>query len=101
MIARIWKGRIPEQKADAYMVYLQETGLKDFRAVNGHRGAYVLRRMEGGVAEFLLISLWDSWDSIRSFAGPEPEKAVYYPEDENYLIELEPKVTHYDVHQAP
>jgi heme-degrading monooxygenase HmoA len=58
---------------------------------------YALRRVDGDRAHFLLISLWDSMDAIRKFAGPEPEKAVYYPEDKDFLLEFEPNVTHYEV----
>jgi hypothetical protein len=49
------------------------------------------------VAHFLLISLWESWNAIRSFAGEDIERARYYPQDAEYLLELEPKVTHYEV----
>jgi len=38
-------------------------------------------------------------EAIRGFAGPEPERAVYYPEDIRYFPEQElaPYVRHYDV----
>lgn len=49
----------------------------------------------------LLISLWDSMASIQKFAGPEPDKARYYPEDTEFLLELEPNVTHYEVMVKP
>ena len=49
------------------------------------------------LCEFLLISLWESMEGIREFAGPDPERAVYYPEDKEFLLELEPNVTHYDI----
>jgi hypothetical protein len=48
-----------------------------------------------------LISLWDSWDAIKKFAGPDYEKAVYYPEDRKFLLELEAHVTHYEVLVSP
>ncbi len=35
----------------------------------------------------LTISFWDSLNSIRDFAGEEVERAVFYPEDERFLIE--------------
>ena len=54
-----------------------------------------------GRAEFLLISLWESFDAIRKFAGPQIEKAVYYPKDKEFLLELEPHVVHYEVVVAP
>jgi heme-degrading monooxygenase HmoA len=60
-----------------------------------------LRRTEGDLAHFVFVSLWDSLDAIRAFAGDDVEKARYYPEDADYLLELEPRVTHYEVVAAP
>ena len=53
----------------------------------GNRGAWMLRRDVGENTEFAMFTLWDSMDAIRAFAGDEPERAVYYPEDEGYLVE--------------
>ncbi len=97
MIARIWHGMTPAAKAEAYAEFLNRKGLRDYRATPGFRGVYVLRRIQGERAHFLLISLWDSLDAIRKFAGPDAEKAYYYPEDMDYLLEFEPAVTHYEV----
>ena len=101
MIARAWHGVTPASKADAYVEFLKRTGLRDYRSTPGNYGAYVLRRVEGDRAHFLLISLWESMDAIRKFAGPEPEKAVYYDVDKEFLLEFEPQVTHYDVLVQP
>ena len=84
-------------KADDYLVYLQRTGLKEYAATEGNRGVLALRRLDGGQAEFLLITLWESWDAIRRFAGDDVTRAVYYPEDDDYLLVREPHVTHYEV----
>ena len=59
-------------------------------------GVQILRRTYEGKAEFLLISLWESYDAIRAFAGEDIERAVYYSKDKEFLLELEPKVTHYE-----
>ncbi len=91
----------PEAKGDEYLEYLKATGLKDYRSTAGNRGVYVLRRVRRGRAEFLLISLWDSIEAIRAFAGPEVERAVYYPEDDESLLKKELKVTHYGVAVGP
>jgi hypothetical protein len=48
-------------------------------------------------ADFVFVSLWDSWEAIRRFAGDTPERAVYYPEDSAFLLALEPNVEHYEV----
>jgi heme-degrading monooxygenase HmoA len=101
VIARNWHGRVPAAQADAYFEYLQRTGIPDYQRTPGNRGVYVFRRIEGGEAHFLLTSLWDSLDAIRRFAGDDVERAHYYPEDTAYLLELEPKVTHYEVLVAP
>jgi heme-degrading monooxygenase HmoA len=97
MIARVWHGRTPAAKADDYAVLLQRTGLADYRAIPGNRGVFALRRLDGTEAEFLLISFWESFESIRRFAGPDAEKAFYYPEDDSFLIEKEPRVAHFQV----
>ena len=101
MIARAWHGTTPKSMADEYLRYIQETGVKDCRATEGNRGVFVLRRIESEEAHFLFVSLWDSLESIRKFAGSDPEKAVYYAEDDAYLLGREPKVLHYEVLVAP
>lgn len=97
MLARIWYGDTPESRGDEYFDYLMKTGVKDLRSTEGNRGVYVLRHVTGGRAEFIVISLWESLDVIRKFAGADVEKAVYYPEDQDFLRELEPNVAHYEV----
>ena len=97
MIARSWHGRVPSSKADEYFGYLQTTGLADYTATPGNRGVFVFRRTEGAVTHFLLTTLWDSIDAIKRFAGEDHEQARYYPEDDTYLLEREPRVTHHEV----
>jgi heme-degrading monooxygenase HmoA len=101
MIARIWRGITREADKDTYFEYLQKTGLKEYASIPGNQGVWVLRRVHDGKSEFTLISLWDSWDAIKAFAGPEYENAVYYPEDKKFLLELDPHVTHYEVMARP
>jgi hypothetical protein len=57
--------------------------------------------VDDGKSEFTLISLWDSWDAIKAFAGPDPEKAVFYPDDDKFLLERGPGITHYEVLSSP
>ena len=101
MIARTWHGMVRAADADAYHAYLLKTGLSDYRTTPGNQGLHVLRRIEGDVAHFLLLTLWESWEAIRAFAGNDVERARYYPEDDNWLLEKEPFVTHYEVLGAP
>lgn len=97
MIARIWKGVTREADKDEYFEYLQKTGLKEYASVPGNQGVWTLRRVADGRAEFTLISLWSSWAAIKAFAGDDLEKAVFYPEDEKFLLEKGPRVSHYEV----
>lgn len=97
MIARVWKGTTRTSQADAYLEYLKRTGLEHCRNTPGNRGVSILRSVAGEEARFVFTSRWDSWDSIRAFAGPEPSKAVYYPEDREFLLSLEPNVEHFEV----
>jgi heme-degrading monooxygenase HmoA len=97
MIARSWTGTTRAEDADAYLDYLHTTGLAEYRATPGNRGVLALRRVADGRAEFLLVTLWDSDEAIRRFAGDDVERAVFYPEDERYLIERGERVEHYEV----
>ena len=97
MIARQWHGRVPTHKAEEYYRYLTRTGVTDYQSTPGNRGVFVFRRDEGDVTHFLITTLWDSVEAIRRFAGDDYTVARYYPEDDEYLLEREPLVTHYEV----
>ena len=101
MIARIWYGRTLDSQGDEYFEYIRKTGVKECRSTEGNRGVYVLRRFENGKAEFQMITLWDSFEAIKRFSGPEIDKAVYFPDDKKYLLELDPQVTHFEVISNP
>jgi heme-degrading monooxygenase HmoA len=97
MIARVWHGRVPREKADAYEEYVGRTGLADYHATPGNRGAWLLRRDEGDTTHFTTLSFWESTDAIQAFAGADYETARYYPEDDDFLLEREPTVVHHVV----
>ena len=101
MIARIWHGVTLAAKADEYLEFLNISGVPDYQHTPGNRGVYVLRRLEGDRAHFLTLTFWDSLQAIQGFAGEDVEKAKYYPEDKDFLLEFEPKVMHYDVLVGP
>jgi heme-degrading monooxygenase HmoA len=102
MIARIWHGILKRKSdADDFADYVMQTGVKGVQATEGNLGAYVLKHVDEEHAEFLFISLWESLDAIRRFAGEDVEKAVYHPKDKEFLLELEPKVKHFEVLVKP
>ncbi len=97
----MWSGSTLVDNASRYLDYMQDTGIKELRATEGNRGVYVLRGISGNRAEFVFISLWESMDNIKIFAGAEVDRAVYYPKAREFLLELEPKVKHYEVVVKP
>ena len=96
MIARMWRGVVRREDADEYTDYINDTGIAEYTQTPGNRGAWMLRRDEGGETEFITLSMWDSRDAIKAFAGEDIEAAVLYPEDEKYLIG-ESSIAHYQV----
>jgi heme-degrading monooxygenase HmoA len=82
---------------------MQTTGIPGYVTTPGNRGVWMLRRNVGENTEFLMFTLWDSLDSVKAFAGEDHETAVFYPEDERFLIERDPTATHYlvDTHVSP
>lgn len=97
MIARTWHGRVPTGKADAYQSFLERVAVPDYESTPGNRGVLLLRRADGDVTHFVFVTLWDSIEAIRRFAGEDPERARYYPEDDDFLLEKEELVTHAEV----
>jgi heme-degrading monooxygenase HmoA len=96
MIARIWRGATTAADADAYVDYLRRSGAPAPRDTPGNRGFSILHRRLGDTAEFLNLSLWESLDAVAGFAGEEIERAVFFPEDDRYLVERDATVSHYE-----
>ncbi|MGD1840031.1 MAG: antibiotic biosynthesis monooxygenase family protein [Thermonemataceae bacterium] len=96
MITRIWHGTTKATHADEYLAYVTKTGLSDYKRTPGNLSAKVLRRIDKDICHFLTVTEWDSYDSIKQFAGENYQKAKYYEEDEKYLLAFEENVLHYD-----
>jgi heme-degrading monooxygenase HmoA len=97
MIARTWRGSTRAEDAEPYLEYLERSGLAAFRATPGNRGALVFRRVAEGRAEFFLVSLWESLEAVRRFAGEDEGRAVFYPEDDRYLVGRDLHVDHFEL----
>jgi heme-degrading monooxygenase HmoA len=98
MIARTWRGAVRTEDADAYAEYMEGTGVAGYRAVPGNRGVWMLRRDLGdGLTEFVMFTLWDSIEAIKEFAGEDYETAVFYPEDDRFLVERDLVSVHFEV----
>ena len=60
-----------------------------------------MQRVCGGRAEFVLLSLWESWEAIRRFSRGELDRELPYPADKDFLLEFDPTVIHYDILVRP
>ena len=83
--------------ADEYAEFMKERAAPDYGSIDGLEKLYFLRRIDGDAAHFLLVTLWDSMESVKKFAGEHPEKAKYYPEDDAFLLEKEETSALYEV----
>ena len=101
MIARVWRGQATGQNAEAYRRHFAESVRPALASISGHRGALLLRReLEGdSQTEFLVVTLWDSMEAVRAFAGLDPERAVVEPAARAVLTDFDASVRHYDIVQ--
>ncbi|WP_166365893.1 antibiotic biosynthesis monooxygenase [Pseudomonas akapageensis] len=97
MIVRLWHGRTKREDAEQYEQFMRVRAAPDYGSVAGLSNVYFTRRDEGAVSHFLLITVWDSIEAVKRFAGEHPEKAKYYAEDDGFLLEKEENVDLYDV----
>lgn len=95
-ITRIWHGITKAGHADTYKQFVEETGLRDYKTIKGNLSVKLLRRIDGEFCHFLTVTEWDSFESIKDFAGEEYQLAKYYPGDEHYLLDFEKYVAHYE-----
>ena len=97
MIVRMWHGRVDASKSDEYAEFMKQKAAPDYRSVDGLQKLLFLRKNEKDVAHFLLVTYWDTMESVKKFAGEQPEKAKYYPEDDQFLLEKEELSALYEV----
>src|SRR5215472_6328545 len=97
MILRMWKARSTADQSAAYIEHATKKVFPTIRAIQGHRGEYLLRRPVQGDVELVVLTLWDSMESVRKFAGKEPDRAVVDPEAQAILTSFDESVIHYEV----
>ena len=97
MIARIWHGRTTIKDYETYTEFMKTKAIPDYENTEGFIKLIFLRNIKDNAGHFTLITFWDNLEVIKNFAGEEYEKAKYYPEDKQFLLEFEETVTHYEV----
>lgn len=101
MIARLWHGWTTRENADAYEALLRSEVLPGIHRIPGYHGAYLLRRDADTEAEFVTLTLFESWDAVRAFAGDDLEAAVVPPAARKLLARFDARSVHYDILQTP
>jgi hypothetical protein len=97
MIVRMWRGFASAEKAPDYHRHVTQTVFPSLKDIAGHRGAYLLKREAGGRVEFLAVTLWESIEAVRAFAGPNPDVAVVEPAAIAALTEFDSFVRHFEL----
>jgi heme-degrading monooxygenase HmoA len=100
MILRSWRGAVRPADAERYLAHQSETGVRDYRETPGNRGVLVLSRPRGELVEVITLTLWESVDAVRRFAGDDPGRARFYPGDDALLAEKDLHADHWDVVEA-
>ncbi len=97
-MVRTWRGTVRGADRDEYLRYVEETGLAGYRGTSGCLDSRLLTRdLDGDLCEVVTVSTWESVDAIRGFAGEDVERAIFYPEDDRFLVDRETVVRHYIV----
>jgi heme-degrading monooxygenase HmoA len=97
MIARVWRGwAVGDGNVDAYQRHFTTKVAPHLQHIAGFRGAHLHRRETEGRTEFMAVSLWDSMEAVRGFAGDDPEVAIVEPAARALLCDFEEVVTHYE-----
>jgi hypothetical protein len=97
MIVRIWRGQSIGKDADAYRQHVTKHVFPTLSAIAGHAGAYLLERSVGPSTEFLAVTLWDSIEAVKQFAGIDPDIAIVEPAARAVLADFDDFVRHYEV----
>jgi heme-degrading monooxygenase HmoA len=98
MIARMWRGWVATDHAAEYAEYVRKNGLAEYRQTPGNLTAQLWTRDLGdGRTEVTTVSWWDDLDAVKAFAGDDITQAVFYPEDDKFLVDRETTVSHHTV----
>lgn len=99
MISRQWTGLCMPSFANDYIEHLKTETFPHLHTLNGFIRAEILKRGTAQGVEFLVITVWDSIDAIKLFAGPSPEVAVVPKAVKNMMIKYDFEVRHYEIEE--
>ena len=68
-VVRMWTGVVRTEDRDAYVNYVERTGMEAYRATKGNLDAWLLTRDLGdGRTEITTVSRWESLEASAEFA---------------------------------
>jgi quinol monooxygenase YgiN len=90
LIGRIWRGRTEAARADEYQAYLYPEGVLTIEAKPGCVGVQMFRRIKGDIAEFTVISYWESMEAMGAMHsdGGNVLRVAHLKRDWEFLLEL-------------
>jgi heme-degrading monooxygenase HmoA len=97
MIARFWSAQTTSARAPVYADHLRNQVLPVVRKIDGYAGGMLLEREDSNGVEIVVITFWQSLDSIRGFAGKNLEEAVVADEAASLLTQFDRHVRHYEL----
>jgi heme-degrading monooxygenase HmoA len=97
MIARVWRCMAAIDKAAEYVAHFEHGVFPELREIEGYRGAYVMQRSIRDSIEITVMTLWESMDAIRKFAGDNIEIAVVAPAAQAVLLTFDTTVSHHEI----
>ena len=98
MISRLWHGWTKRENADAYEELLRSEVLPGIHRVKGFKGAHLLRRdvKDKDEVEFVTLTIFESIEAVKRFAGEDYEVAVILPEARKLLSRFDACSAHYE-----
>ena len=97
MISRHWIGIAKKERAEEYILHLQNDTFKKIKNIKGYISARILQREVKEGIEFLIITEWESIEAIKQFAGEQFNIAVVPQLVKEIMIKYEHEVKHYSV----
>ena len=97
MLARMWHGKTSLAHYEIYSKFLRSKAIPDYQGTPGFVKLMFLRNVVNGEGHFTLITVWKNMEVIKNFAGNDINKAKYYDEDQEFLLEFEDYVQHFEV----
>ncbi|GAB3969126.1 hypothetical protein GCM10029978_039850 [Actinoallomurus acanthiterrae] len=98
MIARVWQARTSgPQTTEKYRQVFDADVLANLRGIDGFHGAYLLARQVHGSVGIKTLTLFESIDAIKRFAGDDHEREHVTPAARATLLDSDPAIRHFDV----